>query len=101
MRCFPQDTIISQIYKLFQYEQPQYLIKQRRQGSMENRKRISISVIAIILGLIFMFYFSNELDKIGTYESINLLYMLASQAVCGAGVVGLIVSLLALKDEEA
>ena len=68
---------------------------------MENRKRISISVIAMILGLIFMFYFSNELDKIGTYESINLLYMLASQAVCGAGLVGLIVSLLALKDEKA
>ena len=68
---------------------------------MEHRKRISISVIAMILGLIFMFYFENELNKIGTYESINLLYMLASQAVCGAGVVGLIVSLLALKDEEA
>ena len=77
---------------------------------MENRKRISISVIAIILGLIFMFYFSNELDKIGTYESINLLYMLASQAVCGAGVLGLIVTLdlkrrekyqKLLKDEEA
>ena len=77
---------------------------------MENRKRISISVIAIILGLIFMFYFSNELDKIGTYESINLLYMLASQAVCGAGVGGLIVGFdlkrrekfqKSLKDEEA
>ena len=68
---------------------------------MENRKRISISVIAIILGLIFMFYFSNELDKIGTYESINLLYMLASQAVFFGGRVGLIVSLLALKDEKA
>tara|TARA_B100000378_G_scaffold75098_1_gene58362 strand:+ start:228 stop:461 length:234 start_codon:yes stop_codon:yes gene_type:complete len=77
---------------------------------VENRKRISISVIAIILGLIFMFYFSNELDKIGTYESINLLYMLASQAVCGAGVLGLIVTLdlkrrekfqKSLKDEEA
>ena len=77
---------------------------------MENRKRISISVIAIIIGLIFMFYFSNELDKIGTYESINLLYMLASQAVCGAGVLGLIVTLdlkrrekfqKSLKDEEA
>ena len=67
---------------------------------MENRKRISISVIAIILGLIFMFYFSNELDKIGTYESINLLYMLASQAVCGAGVVGLIVSLDLKRKEE-
>ena len=77
---------------------------------MENSKRISISVIAIILGLIFMFYFENELNKIGTYESINLLYMLASQAVCGAGVVGLIISLdvkrkeefkKSLKDEEA
>jgi len=60
---------------------------------MENRTRISISVIAIILGLIFMFYFENELNKIGTYESINLLYMVASQAVCVAGVVGLIVTL--------
>jgi len=77
---------------------------------VENSKRISISVIAIILGLIFMFYFENELNKIGTYESINLLYMLASQAVCGAGVVGLIISLdvkrkeefkKSLKDEEA
>ena len=62
---------------------------------------IIISVITMILGLIPMLHFENELDKIGTYESINLLYMLASQAVCGAGVVGLIVSLLALKDEEA
>ena len=77
---------------------------------MEHRKRISISVIAMILGLIFMFYFENELDKIGTYESINLLYMLASQAVCGAGLMGLIISLdvkrkeefqKSLKDEEA
>ena len=57
---------------------------------MEHRKRISISVIAMILGLIFMFYFSNELDKIGTYESINLLYMIASQAVFFSGLVGLI-----------
>ena len=58
----------------------------------------------MILGLIFMFYFSNELDKIGTYESINLLFMLASQAVFFGGLVGLIVSLVFphyLKDEEA
>ena len=68
---------------------------------MEINKRLSISVIAIILGLIFMFYFENELDKIGTYESINLLYMVTSQVVCGAGVVGLIGSLLALKNKEA
>ena len=68
---------------------------------MEINKRLSISVIAIILGLIFMFYFSNEIEMNRTYESINLLYMLASQAVCGAGLVGLIVSLLALKNEEA
>jgi hypothetical protein len=47
----------------------------------------------MIAGLISMFYFSNELDKIGTYESINLLYMLSSQAVCGIGLVGLIVGL--------
>jgi hypothetical protein len=67
---------------------------------MENRTQISLSVIAIILGLIFTFYFENELNKIGTYESINLLYMLVSEAVCGAGVVGLIVSLLALKRKD-
>ena len=68
---------------------------------MEINKRLSISVIAIILGLIFMFYFSNEIEMNRTYESINLLYMLASQAVCGAGVVGLIGSLLALKSKDA
>ena len=77
---------------------------------MEHRKRISISVIAMILGLISMFYFSNELDKIGTYESINLLYMLASQVVFFGGLVGLIIVWdskrrekfqKSLKDEEA
>jgi len=77
---------------------------------MEHRKRISTSVIAMILGLIFMFYFSNELDKIGTYESINLLYMIASQVVFFGGLVGLIIVWdskrrekfhKSLKDEEA
>ena len=62
---------------------------------MENRKLviIIISVITMIVGLISMFYFSNELEKIGTYESINLLYMLISQAVCGIGLIVLIVGL--------
>ncbi len=62
---------------------------------MRNKKLviIIISVITMIVGLISMFYFSNELDKIGTYESINLLYMLVSQAVCGVGLIGLIVGL--------
>ena len=63
---------------------------------MENRKLviIIISATTMIVGLISMFYFENELDKIGTYESINLLYMLASQAVCGVGLVGLIIGLV-------
>ena len=62
---------------------------------MENRKLviIIISVITMVFALISMFYFSNELDKIGTYESINLLYMLVSQAVCGLGLIALIVGL--------
>ena len=62
---------------------------------MENKKLviIIISVITMIVGLISMFYFSNELEKIGTYESINLLYMLISQAVCGIGLIMLIVGL--------
>ena len=59
---------------------------------------IIISVITMIVGLVSMFYFSNELDKIGTYESINLLYMLISQAVCGAGLIGLIVGLVLKKS---
>ena len=54
---------------------------------------IIISAITLIVALISMFYFSNELEKIGTYESINLLYMLISQAVCGIGLIGLIVGL--------
>jgi uncharacterized membrane protein YidH (DUF202 family) len=63
---------------------------------MGNRKLviIIISVITMILGLISMLHFENELDKIGTYESINLLYMLASQVVCGVGLVGLIIGLV-------
>ena len=44
-----------------------------------------------------MFHFENELEKIGTYESINLLYMLISQAICGMGLIGLIVGLLSKK----
>ena len=55
---------------------------------------IIISVITMIIGLISMLHFENELDKIGTYESINLLYMLASQVVCGVGLVGLIIGLV-------
>ena len=63
---------------------------------MENRKLVIIilSVFSMIVALLSMFYFSNELDKIGTYESINLLYMLASQAICGIGLIGLIVGLV-------
>ncbi|HIA25225.1 MAG: hypothetical protein CXX81_03575 [Methanobacteriota archaeon] len=63
---------------------------------MEDRKLviIIISVITMIIGLISMLHFENELDKIGTYESINLLYMLASQVVCGVGLVGLIIGLV-------
>ena len=41
-----------------------------------------------------MLYFENELDKIGNYESINLLYMLLSQALCGVGLIGLIIGLV-------
>ena len=67
---------------------------------MENRKLVIriISIITIIFGIVSMSYFSNELDKIGTYESINLLYMLVSQAICGVGFIGLTVSLLAFKN---
>ena len=63
---------------------------------MENRKLaiIIISLITTIIGIVFMLYFENELDKIGTYESINLLYMLLSQALCGVGLIGLIIGLV-------
>ena len=44
-----------------------------------------------------MLYFENELDKIGTYESINLVYMLLSQALCGVGLIGLIIGLVLKK----
>lgn len=55
---------------------------------------IIVSFMAMIVGMISMFYFGNELDEIGTYESIYLLYMLVSQAVCGVGLIGLIVGLV-------
>ena len=55
---------------------------------MENRELsiTVISVLLIIIGFLSMLYFENKLDRIGTYESINLLYMLLSQALCGVGV---------------
>ena len=66
---------------------------------METRKLtiILISVPTIIIGFLSMLYFENELDKIGTYESINLLYMLLSQALCGVGLIGLIIGLVLKK----
>ena len=67
---------------------------------METRKLtiILISVPIIIIGFLSMLYFENELDKIGTYESINLLYMLLSQALCGVGLIGLIIGLVLKKS---
>ena len=67
---------------------------------METRKLaiIIISLITIIIGIVSMLYFENELDKIGTYESTNLLYMLLSQALCGVGLIGLIIGLVLKKS---
>ena len=59
---------------------------------------ISISVLTIIIGFLSMLYFENKLDQIGTYESINLLYMLLSQALCGVGLIGLIIGLVLKKS---
>ena len=67
---------------------------------MENRELsiTIISVLFIIIGFLSMLYFGNELDRIGTYESINLLYMLLSQALCGVGLIGLIIGLVLKKS---
>ena len=67
---------------------------------MENRELsiTIISVLFIIIGFLSMLYFGNELDRIGTYESVNLLYMLLSQALCGVGLIGLIIGLVLKKS---
>ena len=67
---------------------------------METRELsiIVISVFLIIIGFLSMLYFENELERIGTYESINLLYMLLSQALCGVGLIGLIIGLVLKKS---
>lgn len=67
---------------------------------MENRELsiTIISVLLIIIGFLSMLYFENKLDRIGTYESINLLYMLLSQALCGVGLIGLIIGLVLKKS---
>ena len=59
---------------------------------------IIISVLTIIIGFLSMLYFENKLDQVGTYESINLLYMLLSQALCGVGLIGLIIGLVFKKS---
>ena len=67
---------------------------------METRELsiIIISVLTMIIGFLSMLYFENKLDQIGTYESINLLYMLLSQALCGVGLIGLIIGLVLKKS---
>ena len=67
---------------------------------METRELsiIIISVLTIIIGFLSMLYFENKLDQVGTYESINLLYMLLSQALCGVGFIGLIIVLVLKKS---
>ena len=67
---------------------------------METRELsiIIISVLTIIIGFLSMLYFENKLDQVGTYESINLLYMLLSQALCGVGLIGLIIGLVLKKS---
>ena len=67
---------------------------------METRELsiIVISIFLIIIGFLLMLYFENELERIGTYESINLLYMLLSQALCGVGLIGLIIGLVLKKS---
>ena len=52
---------------------------------------IATSTIMAIVGLGLSYHFSTILDDIGTYESINLLYMLISQGICGLGLVGLLI----------
>lgn len=52
---------------------------------------IATSAIMVIFGLGLSYHFSTILDEIGTYESINLLYMLVSQGICGLGLVGLLI----------
>tara|TARA_B100001142_G_scaffold69131_1_gene69179 strand:- start:1251 stop:1460 length:210 start_codon:yes stop_codon:yes gene_type:complete len=67
---------------------------------METRRMtiFLISVPTIIIGFLSMLYFEDKLNKIGTYESINLLYMLLSQALCGVGLIGLIIGLVLKKS---
>lgn len=52
------------------------------------------SIIIIVLSLISMLFFENKLNELGTYESMNLLYMLISQALCGLGFIGIIIGLV-------
>ena len=52
---------------------------------------IATSTIMAIVGFGLSYHFSTILDDIGTYESINLLYMLISQGIGGLGLVGLLI----------
>lgn len=57
------------------------------------KRLIIVSGIVFVIGLVSMFYFGNRMDQVGTYETIELLYMLISQGVCGLGFIGLIIGL--------
>ncbi len=64
------------------------------------KQLIIASGIVFLLGLISMFYFGERVDQVGTYETIELLYMLISQGVCGLGLVGLIIGIATKETTE-
>jgi|TARA_B110000196_G_scaffold82504_1_gene71200 hypothetical protein len=54
------------------------------------KKVVVIGFVCTLIGIAITIYFSRKLDELGTYESINLLYMLIGEGMAGLGFIAFI-----------
>ena len=54
------------------------------------KKVVVIGFVCTLIGIAITINFSQKLDELGTYESINLLYMLIGEGLAGLGFVAFI-----------
>ena len=54
------------------------------------KKVVVIGFVCTLIGIAITINFSQKLDELGTYESINLLYMLIGEGMAGLGFIAFI-----------
>jgi hypothetical protein len=64
------------------------------------KKIVVIGFFCTLIGIVIAIYFSQKLDELGTYESINLLYMLIGEGMAGLGFIAFISGFFLLPNDS-